>query len=558
MKIFRALKTLTSAAAVAAAVSGAAWAVASLDAPNTGGELVMRRLTPDQYRQSIADIFGRTITLGGRFEPDVRYNGLLALGTGVASATPSAIEQYEAMARVVANQVVSEQRRETLIPCKPASLKAADEVCASKFLTRAGRLLYRRPLTVEEIRTWAGIAGESATKLNDFYAGLSTSLSTMMVSIPFLFRQEIAVPDPAKPGFYRMTSYSKASRLSFFLWNTTPDEELLGAAEKGELNSKNGLTKQVERMMKSHRVDGGVRAFFADFLGFDRFENLEKDTVIYPAYSVNVALDAREQLLRTITDTLLVQNADYRDIFTTRKTFLTSTLGRIYQVAIDRPDGGWMRYEFPQGDQHVGIVTQIGFVALASHPGRSSPTIRGKAIRELLLCQHVPDPPGDVDFSLFNDLNSPNKTARQRLSAHATTPTCAGCHKVTDPIGLGLEHFDGIGQMRDSENGELISTAGDLDGIAYKDAAGLAQAIHDNPSATTCVVNRLAAYALGRSLGNGDKELVNYLSESFSRDGFKFSKLMETIALGDALYTIKPPAGATAANAETSNKEPHS
>ncbi len=516
----------------------------------------MRRLTDEQYHNIISDVFGPNIVVGGRGDPLLRVDGLLQVGARSARVTPSGVEQYYAMAKSIAAQVVSPEYRGSLVPCQPKDANAPDEACTKTYFQRLGRILYRHPLSDADLKLVADSANTVADTTHDFYRGLAFGLEAMLVSPKFLFVVDETEAGPN--GGLRLTNYSKASRLSFFLWNTTPDEELLGAAEKGELNSKNGLTKQVERMMKSHRVDGGVRAFFADFLGFDRFENLEKDTVIYPAYSVNVALDAREQLLRTITDTLLVQNADYRDIFTTRKTFLTSTLGRIYQVAIDRPDGGWMRYEFPQGDQHVGIVTQIGFVALASHPGRSSPTIRGKAIRELLLCQHVPDPPGDVDFSLFNDLNSPNKTARQRLSAHATTPTCAGCHKVTDPIGLGLEHFDGIGQMRDSENGELISTAGDLDGIAYKDAAGLAQAIHDNPSATTCVVNRLAAYALGRSLGNGDKELVNYLSESFSRDGFKFSKLMETIALGDALYTIKPPAGATAANAETSNKEPHS
>jgi hypothetical protein len=311
-------------------------------------------------------------------------------------------------------------------------------------------------------------------------------------------------------------------------------------------------------MMASRRVDNGVRAFFADFLSFDRFDTLEKDTVIYPAFSLSVGDDAREQLLRTITEVLVAEDGDYRDLFTTRKTFITTNLGRIYQVPVDRPDGGWMPYEFPKNDPHAGIVTQVGFVALASHPGRSSPTLRGRAIRELLLCQKVPDPPGNVDFSAFTDPNSPHKTARERLTAHRTAPACAGCHKITDPIGLGLEDFDGIGQLRSTENGAPIDTAGDLDGIAYKDAIGLGQAIHDNPAATTCVVNRLASYALGRPQTSSDKEFVTYLNTSFAKSGYRFRELMQRIALSDSMYAVVPPSGATSASAEPPTKEGHS
>ncbi|MFL2769949.1 MAG: DUF1588 domain-containing protein [Rhodospirillaceae bacterium] len=121
-------------------------------------------------------------------------------------------------------------------------------------------------------------------------------------------------------------------------------------------------------------------------------------------------------------------------------------------------------FEFSENDPRAGILTQVGFSALASHPGRSSPTLRGKSIREAVLCQKVPDPPGDVDFSLFEDPNSPNKTARERLTAHSTEPACAGCHKITDPIGLALEQLDGIGQLRTSENGVVIDVSGNLDG----------------------------------------------------------------------------------------------
>jgi hypothetical protein len=317
---------------------------------------------------------------------------------------------------------------------------------------------------------------------------------------------------------------------------------LLTAAEKGELHTKAGLAKQVDRLMASPRVESGARAFFADFLNFEKFEILEKDPVIYPSFSIRVAEDAREQLLRTIYQHTFVEDADYRDLFTTRKTFISPALGRIYRVALDRPDGGWMPYEFGADDKYAGLLTQIGFVALHAHPGRSSPTLRGRALREVLLCQKVPDPPGDVDQTLFFDPNSPVKTARDRLTAHSTNATCAGCHKLTDPVGLGLEQFDGIGEFRTTENGEIIDIAGDLDGVAYADAKGLGRAMRDNPATAACIVNRITSYALGRGLTREDLPLTSYLEKSFADDRYSIPKLLRTVATGEALYLVSRPA----------------
>ena len=174
--------------------------------------------------------------------------------------------------------------------------------------------------------------------------------------------------------------------------------------------------------------------------------------------------------------------------------------------------------------------------------------MRGKAIRESLLCQHVPDPPGDVDFSLFEDPNSPNKTARQRLTAHATAPACAGCHKITDPIGLALENFDGIGKYRVDENGEKIDTSGDLDGVAYADPQGLGRAMRENPATAACVVRRVWSYAAGRPPTNAQKELTAYLDKTFVSDGYKFVSLVRRIAKSDALYAVAPAQNGVAAD----------
>ncbi len=521
-----------------------------------GGTPDLRRLTEEQYRNTIADVFGPTITYGGRFDPLQRTDGLIALGARTARVTPSGFEQYYALADSISAQVVDEAHRETLVACKPASATAADDACAQAFFGEIGRVLYRRPLTDGEIKTAVTAAHEVGTTTGDFYQGLAYGLAGMMTTPKFLFVVDATEPDPDHQGQVRLTSYAHASRLSFLLWNSAPDDMLLTAAEKGELYSKSGLEKQIERMVASPKVEGGVRAFFTDFLDLRKFETLQKDPVIYPAFNAKTGEDAKEQILRTITDHVATRDLDYRDLFTTRRTFLTPALARIYKVPAGRPDGGWTDYEFPDKDLRGGLLSQIGFLAVNAHPGRSSPTIRGRAIRETLLCQKVPDPPGNVDFSLFNDPDSPNKTARQRLTTHATNPTCAGCHKITDPIGLGLENFDGVGSLRMAENGEAIDPAGDLDGVAFKDPAGLAKAMRKSPAAPTCLVNRLYAYALGRPIETSDKDTVAYFQQVFARDGYRVPQLLRRIAGSDAFFKVRPPKADAATQAATNDSAP--
>jgi len=505
---------------------------------SSGGPIVVRRVTQEQYQTIIADIFGADIKIGGRFEPDLRKAGLLAVGAGEVSVTTSGFEQYDSMARGAAAQVVDAQHRDMLVGCKPASVKAPDEACAKQFFSSVGRLLYRRPLTDDEMKSELAIADAATRKLGNFYTGIAMSLTAMLESPQFLFRREVAEADPDHPGQQRLNAYSKAARLSFFLWNTTPDDALLTAAETGELNTDKGLAKQVDRLMASPRLVAGTRAFFNDMMDFDAFGELSKDTVIYPKFTNAVLVDAQEQTLRTITDHLLVQKGDYRDLFTTRRTFMTPLLGTIYRVPVETKEG-WEAHDFAADDPRAGLLTQISFLALHSTPGRSSPTIRGKALRQVLLCQKVPDPPGNVNFNLVQDTKNPNfKTARQRLDAHRTAPTCAGCHRLIDPIGLGLEQFDSLGEYRPTENGAQIDASGDLDGVKFTDAASLGHVIHDNPATPSCLVSRLYTYAAGRQAEKGEAEWMKYLNDNFAADGYRLPDLIRTIVTSDAFYRI--------------------
>jgi hypothetical protein len=511
----------------------------------------MRRLTQDQYRNIVADVFGSTIKLGGRFEPDNRTDGLIAIGSGQASVTAAGLEQYDKIARSIGDQIVDEQHRTQMIPCKPANEKTPDDACTKQFLGKVGKLLFRRPLTDKELAAYVASAADATKKTGSYYEGLSLGIAGLLSAPQFLYRQETTEPDPAHKGQERLTAYAKAQRLSFFLWNTAPDPVLLAAADSGELHTQKGLAKQVDRMLSSPRLEAGVRAFFTDMLEFDSFDTLAKDAAIYPKFTFAAAAQAKEQTLKTLVDLLVVNDGDYRDVFTTKKTYLTPLLGSLYRTPVMAPDGlpdAWVPYEFKDGSGQAGILTHASFVALHSHPGRSSPTLRGKALRQVLLCQKVPDPPGNVNFNIVQDTANPNyKTVRQRLTAHATEAMCTGCHKITDPMGLALENFDTIGGYRDSENGAKIDTSGELDGVKFTDAPGLGKTVHDNPNAASCWVKRVYAYGVGRQSTKTESDwLKEVVQKQFAADGYRLPQLLRRVATSDTFFRIVPADAAKA------------
>ncbi len=550
-KIGRIALSLTLGAAIAVGLTGEGSVKAADPVGSSAASLSFRRLSQDQYRQSIADIFGSDIKVSGRLEPDPRREGLVAIGVANASVGAAGFEQYDAAAREIARQVTDPAHRDVLIDCKPRAASGADEVCARQFLGKVGRLLFRRPLDAGESDRFSALAGRVAAEKKDFYSGLSTSLAAMLESVPFLFRVERAVPDSnTTVGGLRLDAYSIASRLSFLMWNAPPDDALLSAAERGELSTDAGLGRQVDRMLASPRFEHGVRAFFTDMLVLDDLDGLQKDPAIYPRFSNRLAADAREQTLRMIVDTLVRRNEDYRSLFTTRRTFMSRSLGLLYGEPVTSV-GGWEVHEFAAGDPRAGLVAQPAFLMAHSHPGRSSPTLRGKAIREVLLCQKVPAPPPNVNFAIVQNVKDPRfATARQRLSAHNTEPMCSGCHKLMDPLGLSLESFDGAGAMRSQENGSPLDLGGALGAETFAGAQGLGLALSKDPALSSCLVNRLYSYGTGSAL---DQELpwLEQIRARYETSGLRIRDLIRAIAINDAFYRLSPavaPATVTIAN----------
>jgi hypothetical protein len=317
---------------------------------------------------------------------------------------------------------------------------------------------------------------------------------------------------------------------------------VLRAASAGEFDQPNGLAKQVNRMIASPRFEAGVRTYFADMLKFDQFAALSKDPALYPNYSAEVARQAQEQALRTIVDVLVTNNGDYRDIYTTDRTFLTPVLASAYGVPFTSKWGDlryWTQVELPENMPSAGVLTQIAFAALHSSSGKTSPTLRGKALRELVLCQEIPPPPPNVDFSQFATADGNVVSMREAIEAHSSNPACAGCHKLMDPLGLALEHYDTSGGFRTHDARKPIDASGFLDKAAYNDAAGLGQAIHDSPRTSSCLVKRVYTYAAGREETANEKKWVkDRLLADWAAQGYTMPALLRRITLDPGFYRI--------------------
>lgn len=499
----------------------------------------MRRLTEAQYRNTIADVFSNEITVVGRFEPEIRIDGLGAIGASQASISASGYEQYYGIAGSIADQVVAADNWADYMPCSPSDSAEFDRECASQIIEQYGEALFRRDLSSEDVEVWADAMQASMAQVGSFENAAGLVVEGMLSSPQFLFIIDRLEDDGR--GDVMLTNHSMAARLSYFLWNSAPDEELLRAARAGELHSREGLEAQVERMIASENLRQGSRAFYDDFLDLSRFSSLEKDKLIYPAFNQAVAEDAHEQLMMFLDHHLIDNEAPYPSIFTAKETFLTRSLGMIYAVPVV-PSEGWELVRFPEDDIRGGLLSHAGFTALHSHPGRSSATLRGIAVRQSLLCQTVAPAPAAVNFTVVQDVDNPEfRTARARLTQHRTDAACASCHRFIDPIGLSLENFDGAGMYRIREHGEMIDTSGEVDGIAYDDLPALENIFANHEAATSCVVERLQHYATGRSNTEIDSYWNVELMRGFERSDYNFRELMATIARSEEFYAVSFP-----------------
>ena len=529
--------------------------LAARESEPAGSRVGMRRLTESQYRNVVADAFGPGLEIAGRFEPENRRHGLIAVGSAQATITASGFEQYERMAIEIARQALEPDRRESWLPCRPQAADRPDPECVEAMLREVTPTLLRRPVDERDLRGRVALATEGTETFGDFWIGARAALASVMIAPDFLFRVETGAPDALGDEEATLSAPSLASRLSFFLWNAGPDAALLEAIGSGVLETPEGYAAQVDRMIASPRFEAGVRALFSDIFQFDGFADLAKDPVRYPIFTARVAEHAREQTLRTVIDHLVAREGDYRALFTSRESFMTRILGPVYALPV-RAESGWEAVTFGAGSGRGGLLTHASFNMLHAHAGRSSATLRGLFIREALLCERVPPAPADVDFGLFNADDSPeHRTARDRLEVHSTNASCRSCHKLTDPIGLALEPFDGIGRHRASENGAMIDPSGDLDGLDFADAPGLGAALADHDRLGGCLARHAYQAAIGRAAKPSERQWLRTLEARFAEAGHRLAPLVREIVHAPG-FRAAPGAKAPTASLADSRDSP--
>lgn len=498
-----------------------------------------RRITETQYRNTIADVFGSEIKINGRFEPEQRERLLLAIGSAQLSISSAGFSQYFAMARGIATQLVDEESRGKYIACQPVAADARDDKCTASIINEYGRRLFRRPLAESEVIPRLELAAQGVETSGDFYHGVELALTSLLTAPEFLFVVEMAEPDPKSKNDYRLDGYSRASRLSHLLWDSAPDEALLQAAAKGDLFKQKEINKHVERLLASRRLEQGTRAFFTDVLHLDRYANLTKDPQIFPKFSQTVADSAKEQTLKTVVHHLLENDGDYRELLVTRDTFMNRSLAAVYEIPFLAEDG-WMKYTFPEDSHQSGLLTHISLVGVFSHPGRSSPVLRGVGVNEIFLCSPTPLPPANVDFSIINDTDNPRlNTSRLRLEAHAEDPSCSGCHRMIDPLGLALDNFDALGQPQFFDGGEIIDVSVELFGVGFEGSRGLGKHLYENEKVQACLVQHVYGYGIGREPTTPEKN--DFLAEqtaAFAKSGYRFRSLLKSIATSEKFFNV--------------------
>ena len=417
--------------------------------------------------------------------------------------------------------------RERVFVCRPA-VPADEDACARRILAHLMRRAYRREVAEEDFESPLDFyrRGKAA---DGFEAGIEMALSSILVSPEFLFRVEREPPGIGSDSVYTVSDAELASRLSFFLWSSIPDEELLETALRGELSRPEVLEQQVRRMLRDERSEALVSNFAAQWLHLRNLDSAKPDMRLFPGFDDNL-----RQAFRRETELLLqsVMQGDRSllDLLSTDYTFLNERLAKHYRVP--HVYGSWFRkVDLDETSRRGGLLRHGSILTVTSYNTRTSPVIRGHWVLENLL--GVPPPPPPPNVSTFDqEVIDSSLSMRDRLEAHRANPACSGCHSLMDPLGFALENYDAVGRWRESEGTEPIDAAGNFPGGSeFRGVAGLEQALLERPELFVgTFVEKLMTYALGRVVEHYDAPAVRKILREARPDGFRFSQLVLGIA----------------------------
>ncbi len=504
-------------------------------APRDVGTKVMHRLNRLEYNNTVADLLGDTTRPANDFPAD----GIALLFDNNADTlglSSVLFERYEAAAeKLAANALASASPvRAKILSCSPASIGA--DACQKQILEAFARRAWRRPVTSDEVARLQAVANVAVGQGDSFEAGIQLALKAALLSPHFLYRVELD-PDPASTAPHPLADFELASRLSYFLWSSMPDDALFAAAAAGGLNERAELESQVQRMLADPKAKNLVDAFYGRWLGLAAVDEFVADAAIFPSFDAALKA-AMVQETKLVFDDFMKNGRAFTDMMDADFTFVNGRLASHY--GIQGVSGAGFQKVQARSNHRGGLLTMASVLTLTSLPSRTSPVRRGAFVLGAMMCSEPPPAPPDVPT-----LPEPStgETLRERMEAHRSNPQCAGCHAAMDPIGFGMENFDAVGAHRTTENGTPIDSSGKLpDGSSFNGAIELAGVLKQNPRMEACVSQHLYSYALGRVATQADVTTLDCALRAPNADK-SWPGLILTIATSEPFRMRRPSGG---------------
>jgi hypothetical protein len=483
----------------------------------------MRRLNRAQYRNTIKDLVGVDCPEADDFPADDVGYGFDSIGD-VLSLSPLLLERY-----LAATEGVVERGYRKLVPKSPSALEDPQQV-ARRTLTAFATRAFRRPVTAQEVDRLLKLADVGGKRGAEYDRGMKLALQAVLLSPHFLF---LAEPGPGPSAARGLNDWELASRLSYFLWNSMPDDELLGLARKGLLRRPDVLRAQAFRLLKDPRANRLVESFGDQWLQLRRLKSAQPDPQEFPAFNPRLRQDMLTET-RRFFGSIVREDRSVLELLDAPYTFLNERLAQLY--GIPGVQGAEFRRVALQGTRRGGVVTQASILTLTSNPNRTSPVKRGKWVLEQLFNDAPPPPPPGTPQLSEDRGAATGAPLRDRLARHRRDPACAACHVRMDPIGFSLENYDAIGAWRTRDGRFPIDSSGSFpDGRQIQGAKGLRGLLRDRKDDfARCLTGKLLTYALGRGLEKADSPTVQAISWDLARDGYRFSSLVLGIVRSSA------------------------
>jgi hypothetical protein len=496
----------------------------------------IRRLTRFEYNRTVRDLLGDTSNPADVLPPEEEVAGFNNQAAALTSSD-LLIEQYMKVAEDVSARAVGNMG--ALIPGCDPNLDGND-ACAASFIQDFGKRAFRRPLSQSEIERFMSVFDWAIADadLGRFEDGIEVVLQVMLQSPSFLYRPELGEGTPIEGDVVPFTSWEMATKLSYMLWNTMPDDALFAAAEADELQTKEQIAAQATRMLEDEKARDLVRNFHTQWLQLTHLDSVTKDTGVYPAYRSTLRELWKQEIQTFVEQVVLEGDGSLETLLTADYSFMNEELASFYgDDVLDSVSGPEYRQVQVDPERRAGLLTSAGLMATHANINQSSPVFRGKFVREQLMCNTLPLPPNDLVIE--PPQLDPTKTTKEQFEEIGANPACAGCHTLMNPIGFIFEHYDGIGQWRDQQNGKNIDATGevvqtdDIDGN-YDGAVELASALAGSTQVRECVSSQWFRFAYNRTVTAEDSCSVEQLNDVFRSSGFNIKALLVALTQTNA------------------------